>query len=91
MRTKHTATELSMRFRASKTSLRHTQVVFLLTGSKAVPLLWFFFLCASVVSYVTFVLILFISFLSFIWCLRRSVLHECAISWVSLLIFSLST
>ena len=36
--------------------------------SKAVPLLQFFILCASMVSYVTFILSLFVPQLSFFWC-----------------------
>ena len=73
-----------MRFRASKTDLHS---IFSTDCSKAVPLLQFFFVCASVVSYVAFVLSLFVSHLSFIWCLGRAVLRDCGVSWVSSLIF----
>ena len=43
-------------------------------------------LCVSVVSYVAF-LSLFFHNVSFFWCLGRSVLRDCDISWVSSHIF----
>ena len=48
--------------------------------SKAVPLLQFFFVCASVI------LSLFIYHLSLFWRLGKSVLHDCCITWISSLI-----
>ena len=51
--------------------------------SKAVPLLLFFFVCASVVSYVALVLSLFEPHLFFFWCLGRAVLRDWGISWIS--------
>ena len=42
----------------------------------AVLLLQIFFICASVVSYLTFVLSLYIPNLSFFWCLGRAVLRD---------------
>ena len=83
------------RFCASKTSLSHTHMLphpnihtpssFPADNSKAAHLLQFFFLCASVISYVAFVLSLFVPHLSFLcW----AVLHECCISWVSSHFFS---
>ena len=53
----------------------------------AVVLLQFFFVCASVVSYVAFVLSLFVPHLSFLCCLGRAAPRDCGISWVSSLIF----
>ena len=47
----------------------------------------FFFVRASVVSYVMFVLSLFVPHLSFFRCLGRAVLCDCGNSWLSLLIF----
>ena len=54
--------------------------------SKAVPLLQFFFVCASVVSQVTFVLPLFVLYLSFFWCPWQVVLCDFGFYWVSLFI-----
>ena len=51
--------------------------------SKAVPLLQFFFVGASVASYMAFVLPLSVPHLSFFWCLVKGVLRHCGISWVS--------
>ena len=51
--------------------------------SKTVTVLQFFLVCASVVSYVAFVLSLCVPRFSFFWCLRRAVLRDCGISWVS--------
>ena len=48
-----------------------------------VPLFQFFFVCASVVSYVAFALSLCASHLSFFWCLGKAVLRDCSIFWVS--------
>ena len=45
----------------------------------------FFFVCTSVVSYVAFLLSLFAHPISFFWCLGRTVLRDCGISWVYLL------
>ena len=55
--------------------------------SKAVPLLQFVFVHASVVSYVAFVLSFFVHHLSFFWCLGKAVLGVCGISWLPSLIF----
>ena len=52
-------------------------VVFTTDRSKAVPLLQFIFVCASMVSYEAFVLSLFAPHLSFFWCLRKDVLRDC--------------
>ena len=52
-----------------------------------VVLLLQFFVCVSVVSYVSFVLSLFVPHLSFFWCLEKAVLPDCGISWISSLIF----
>ena len=52
--------------------------------SKVFPLLQFFFVCASVVSYVTCVLSFFVPYLSFFWYLERAVLRDCGIPWVSI-------
>ena len=46
----------------------------------AFPLLQYFFVCASIVSYVVFVLS-FVPHLSFLWCLGRAVLHDSGISY----------
>ena len=78
------ASELRLRFRASKTG----PVVFLLIDPRrffCCSFFFFFFLfffCASVVSYLVFVLSLFIPHLSFFWYLRMAVLRDCGISWV---------
>ena len=55
--------------------------------SKAVPLLQFIFVCASVVSYVAFVLSLLVPYLPFFCCFGRPVLRDCRISLVFSLIF----
>ena len=49
--------------------------------SKTVPLLQFFFVCASVVSYVAFVLSLFVPHLSFFWNLGKAGLPDCSVFW----------
>ena len=54
--------------------------------SKAIPLLEFFFVCASVVS-VAVDLSLFVPQLSFFWCLGRAVLRDFDISSVPSHIF----
>ena len=64
-----------MRFRLIKTGLNPT-VVFPVDSFKAV-LLQFFFVCASVFSYVAFSLS-FVPHLSFLWCIGRIVLRDCA-------------
>ena len=51
-----------------------------------VPLLQFFFLCVSVVSYVAFVLSLFAPLLSFFWWMGKAVLRDRDIFLLSLLI-----
>ena len=51
--------------------------------SKAVLLLRFFFVCASVVSNMAFVLSVFVPILSFFWFLGQAVFHYCGISSVS--------
>ena len=66
-----------MRFRARNTSLSPSVV----DMSKMVPLLQFFFVRR--VSYVAFVLSLFVPHLSFFWCLRKAVLRDCGIPWLS--------
>ena len=59
--------------------------------SKAIPLLQFSFVCASLVSFAAFVLSLFVShYLSCFWCLGSSFLCDCSISWVYLF-FALDT
>ena len=55
--------------------------------SKAVPLLSFFLVCMSVVSYLEFVLSLFVPHLSFFWCLGKTVFRDCGIILVSSLVF----
>ena len=57
--------------------------------SKAVPMLRFFYVCASVVSYVAFILSLFVPHLSFLWYLEvdELLLRDCGISGVSSYIF----
>ena len=77
-----------LRFRASKTSLSPSS--FPSDRSKAVPLLQFFFACASVVSFVAFVLPLFVLHLSFILFPVWAVLCDCGISWDLLLYFQLT-
>ena len=58
--------------------------------SKTVPLLQFFFVRATVASYVTFVLSFFLFHISTsFWCLGKAVLRDCGISKVSLHIFLL--
>ena len=47
----------------------------------------FLFSCSSLFSFVAFVLSLFVPHLSFFWSLRKAVLRECGISWISALIF----
>ena len=54
-----------MRFRARKSGLSPTPVVFPSDRSQAVPLLHFFFVCVSVVLHVPFILSLFEPYLSF--------------------------
>ena len=81
------ASELRVRFCSCKTGLNPSG--FPTDRSKVVALLHFYFVCASVVSYVTFVLSLFVPRLSFFWCLGRAVHSECGISWVSSLMFLL--
>ena len=51
--------------------------------SKVVPQLHFFFVCASVVSYLTFGLSLYFPHLSFFWCLGRAMLRDYGFSWIS--------
>ena len=55
--------------------------------SKAVPLLPFIFVHASVVSHVAFVSSLFVPHLLFFWCLGKAGLRDCDIARVSSLIF----
>ena len=76
----------------SKTSFLRTKLVepsygFPTDHSKAILLLQFFFVSASVVSNVAFVLSLFVPHLPFFWCLGKAVLLDCGISRVSSLIF----
>ena len=76
-----------MRLRTSKSGLIPSS--FLTDRSKAVSLLQFFFVHASVVSYLTCLLALFVHQTSFLWCLGRAVLHDCGFSWVYSLIFQI--
>ena len=55
--------------------------------SIVVPLLQFFFVCASVVPHLAFVLPFFDPHLSFLCCLGKVVLRACVISWISSLIY----
>ena len=61
-----------------------TERTFPTDPSKAVLLLQCFFVCASEVSYVASVLSLLFPHISFFWCLGKVALHDCGISWVSL-------
>ena len=81
--------EIRARFRASKTGLGtflFPQRSFPTDRPKAVPLLRFLFVCASVVSYVAFVLSFRVPQLSIFWYIGKVVLRDCSISWVSSLI-----
>ena len=40
---------------------------------------------AALVPYVAFALFLFVLYLSFLWCLEKSVLHDCGFSWISIM------
>ena len=80
--------ELKARFRANIPSLSSSHSRFPTDRSKAVILLQFFFISASVVSYLAFVLSLFGPHPPFFWRLRRAVLRDCGISWVSSLIIT---
>ena len=51
--------------------------------AKADPLVQSF---CFVISYVAFAVSLFVPHLSFVWCISRTVLRDCGISWVYLLI-----
>ena len=62
--------EIRGRFRASTTDL-DAPVVFLLIASRRSFSCSYFFVCASVVSYVAFVLSLFVSHLSFVCVLEK--------------------
>ena len=59
--------------------------------SKVVPLLQSSFVCASVFQMLLFVYPLFVPHFCFLWCLGRTVLRDCDISWVSYLIFLRNT
>ena len=65
--------------RTSKPGLRLQKNVSTDLRSMAVPLLQFFFVCASVISYVAFVLSLFVPQLFFCWFLGRALLRDCDI------------
>ena len=68
-----------MRFRAGRTGPNPLLNNVPTDRSKAVLLLQFFFICASVVSYMVFVLSLFVHHLSFFWWLGKAVLRICGI------------
>ena len=80
MRTEHVLAILScirIKGEVNRIKLLPSQVVILYRS--------FFFVCTSVVSYVAFLLSLFVHHISFFWCLGRTVLRDCGISWVYLL------
>ena len=52
---------------------------FLTERSQVIPLLQFFFLCASVVSYAALILVLFVPHFFLCMCLWKAVLRYCAI------------
>ena len=85
---------IRVRFRATKSGLNiffffffffFFCFVFPAYSSKAVPLLQFLFVRASVVSSMTFVLSWFVPHLSLFWCHGKYVLYDWCISWLSLL------